>query len=447
MKIPVHFQNIDSIINSLLENGVLLQNKIGVTDAKGRYLYWDKLRFLSPPEGLTSEQWWAGIKYARRQMYKNININDPDGKPFVFLYTDKIMRALHWLDQNASGMFGSSQPILNSQMKNTYLVRSLIEEAINSSQLEGASTTWVVAKEMLRQKRKPTDKHEQMIYNNYIAMQFIREYKKENLTPNLLLELQKILTENTLEDQNHAGCFRTEDEDVKVVSYRGDVLHVPPEAKYIQQRIDDLCTFANQSNSEIFIHPIIKSIILHFLLGYEHPFIDGNGRTARALFYWSMAQQNYWLMEYISISKIIKKAPVKYGKAYLYTETDENDLTYFIEHQLDAIKQAINDLYEYIDKKTKEIESAEALFSSTAKLKGKLNYRQLAVIKHAMKHPGFVYTIAEHQNSHGIAYDTARIDLSQLADKLNFLIKEKSGKGFVFRSPKDLTKRIQNEIK
>lgn len=404
------------------------------------------LRFLPPPKGCSSEQWWASIKYARRQLYKYININDPEGKPFVFLYSDEIMSTLHWLDQNASGMIGSSQPIVNSQMKNTYLIRSLIEEAITSSQLEGASTTWRVAKEMLRQGRKPSDKNEQMIYNNYIAMQFIREYKQEKLTPEILLELQKILTENTLEDEGHAGYFRAMEDDVKVVNYRGDILHVPPASSLLSERVKNLCDFANQTTSENFIHPIIKSIILHFLIGYEHPFVDGNGRTARALFYWSMAQQNYWLIEFISISKIIKTAPVKYGKAYLHTETDENDLTYFIIHQLEIIKEAINDLYLYIDKKTKEIASAEELFSTSKKLKDKLNYRQLALIKHALKHPGFIYKITEHQNSHGIVYQTARTDLLQLSEKFNFLVKEKKGKGFVFRSPRDLTDRIQAQL-
>lgn len=442
MRIPAFPPQTDLDTKVLTRSSAL---KCNITDSKGRYLHWDKLRFLSPPEGSSSEQWWASIKHARRQMYKHININDPNGKSFMFLYSDEIMSSLHWLDQNASGMIGSSLPIVNSQMKNTYLIRSLIEEAITSSQLEGASTTWRVAKEMLRQGRKPSDKNEQMIYNNYIAMQFIREYKQEKLTPQILLELQKILTENTLEDESHSGYFRRVEDDVKVVSYRGDILHVPPAAELLTQRVKNLCDFSNQATSDIFLHPIIKSIILHFLIGYEHPFVDGNGRTARALFYWSMAQQNYWLIEFISISKIIKKAPVKYGKAYLHTETDENDLTYFIIHQLEIIKEAINDLYLYIDKKTKEISSAEELFSTSKKLKDKLNYRQLALIKHALKHPGFIYKITEHQNSHGIVYQTARTDLLQLSDKFNFLMKEKKGKSFVFRSPRDLTDRIQGQ--
>jgi len=425
------------------DNNLKPQERCSITDDKGRYLHWDKLRFLPPPKGLTSEQWWASIKLARRQQYKKIPINDPTGKPFVFLYSDEMMNDLHWLDQNTSGMIGSYQPIVNSQMKNTYLINSLIEESITSSQLEGASTTWRVAKEMLRQGRKPSDKNEQMIFNNYLAMQFIKEYKHEKLTPKMLLELQKIVTQNTLEEEKHAGCFRTQDDIVEVVDNRGEVLHTPPSADLLNNRINNLCDFANQRTTDTFVHPIIKSIILHFLVGYEHPFVDGNGRTARAIFYWSMAKQNYWLMAFISISRIIKKAPAQYGKAYLYTETDENDLTYFIIHQLKVIKEAINDLYEYIDKKTKEIADAEQLFCASTKLKDTLNYRQLVLIRHAMNHPGCIYTIAEHQNSHGIAYETARSDLLQLSDTFNFLIKEKKGKGFVFKAPLNLTTRIK----
>lgn len=440
MKKPVKPPNNSEILSDLLSKGIIVNN---ITDYKGRYLHWDKLRFLPPPEGFTIEQCWASIKYARQKMYKKINIYDPNGRPFVFLYTDAIMKCLHWLDQNASGAIWSSQPIINSQMRNTYLIRSLIEESITSSQLEGASTTLLAAKEMLKQQRKPSDKNEQMIYNNYLAMQYIKEFKQNDLTNNMLLELHKILTENTLEDKGHSGYFRTNAENVNIVNFRDDVLHIPPSADVLLERMKNVIAFANESNSEIFMHPVIKSIILHFLIGYEHPFVDGNGRTARALFYWSMAKQNYGIIEYISISKAIKKSPIKYGKAYLYTETDENDLTYFIEYHLKIIKQAIQDLYDYIDKKLKEIEYTKSLFSRIKELSGKLNYRQLALIKHAIKHPGYIYTIVEHQNSHGIVYDTARLDLTQLSDKFNFLNKQKEGKGFVFTSPHDLMFKIQ----
>ena len=92
------------------------------------------------------------------------------------------------------------------------------------------------------------------------------------------------------------------------------------------------------------MHPAIRAIILHFWLAYDHPFIDGNGRTARALFYWLMLRHGYWLFEFISISEIILKAPVQYGEAFLYTETDQNDLTYFIIHQTEVIRKSMQSL-------------------------------------------------------------------------------------------------------
>ena len=117
----------------------------------------------------------------------------------------------------------------------------------------------------------------------------------------------------------------------------------------------------------------------------------------------------------ISISRIIKKAPVKYARAFLYTETDENDLTYFIIHQLEVIKKAITDLHLYLDKKARDLEFAEKSLHDI-KLDKKLNLRQLTLLRHALKHPRFIYKITEHQNSHGISYETARKDLQQMAD-------------------------------
>ena len=115
-----------------------------------------------------------------------------------------------------------------------------------------------------------------------------------------------------------------------------------------------LCDFANADEASLpFVHPVLRAILLHFMIGYDHPFADGNGRTARALFYWSMARSGYWLMEYTSISHILRKAPARYMRAYLHTETDKNDTTYFLLHQLQTIRQAIAALHDYVAKKSR----------------------------------------------------------------------------------------------
>jgi len=452
MKVPVIPPDCNTVMAASYEQDNTLTWRIlssfSLLDDKGRYLHWDKLRHLPAPEGFSNEQWWVGVKAARQKHYQKLPLLDKQGNPFVFCLPDDVQRQLHWLDRHASGSIQAEEAITNSQKRNTYLIRSLLEEAISSSQLEGASTTRHEAKEMIRQQRSPRDKSEQMIFNNYQAMQFIHENKNELLTPSIVFELQRIVTDKTLDDETMSGRLRCNEDEIHVVDNASqEILHTPPPAKELEQRLQDLCDFANSTDDDegVFLHPVVKAIVLHFMLAFDHPFCDGNGRTARALFYWLMAKQGYWLLEFVSISKVIKAASVKYGKAFLYTETDDNDVTYFLIHQLEVIHQAIKSLHSYLDKKTHDISMTEQLLQNNARLKGKLNFRQLALLKHALKHPRFSYIVQEHQQSHGISYDVARKDLSELSDKLKLLLKTKQGKRYLFVVPSDLEQRIGQE--
>ena len=450
MKIPVSPPEYEATLEAIIERDPdLLFRLMGgatPTDQKGRYLHWDKLRHLTPPEGLSSEEWWFSIKTARRNIYQKTPLLNKQKKPFQFATPTKVLRQLHWLDRYAAGNIQSNEAITNAQTRNTYLIRSLIEEAINSSQLEGASTTRDVAKEMIRQNRAPKDVSEHMILNNYHAMQFIREIKDDALTPSIVIELQQILTRNTL-DENEVGRFRTGSDNIHVVDRATEkYLHTPPIATQLPERMQRLCDFATHDSSpdtdDIFLHPVVKAITLHFMLAYDHPFCDGNGRTARALFYWAMAKQGYWLMEFISISRVIKQAPVQYAKAFVYTETDEDDLTYFLLHQLDVIHKAVDALHAFLDEKVQGVNDAKQLLTSNPRLRGKLNFRQLALLRHALKHPRFSYVVQEHQQSHGISYDVARKDLLEMSDTLGLLVKTKQGRRYFFVAPNDLEQRV-----
>ena len=111
----------------------------------------------------------------------------------------------------------------------------------------------------------------------------------------------------------------------------------------------------------------------------------------------------------------------------------------------DVIHQAIEALHEYLDKKTRDISATEKLLQNNKKLKGKLNFRQLALLRHALKHPRFTYVIQEHQQSHGISYDVARKDLSELADDMGLLLKTKQGKQYFFVVPNDFEERVNQK--
>jgi len=446
MKMPLAPPNFQELFQKIANEstkklGELLSYRIQA-DPRGNYYHWDKLRHLKlPPHDLTHESWWLAIKFTRRALYKNIPHSDKHGNPFVFAEPDMVRRLLHEIDIHGGGELKASEQVANPNTRDTYLINSLIEEAITSSQLEGAATTRKVAKAMLREKRKPRDKSETMILNNYNAMEFINDNSNEELTPELIFELHKILTVNTLNNPTAVGKLRTSDE-----IYVGDerdatILHIPPTAKELKNRIRNLCEFANASSTSGFLHPVIRAIILHFLLAYDHPFEDGNGRTARALFYWSMLKQGYWTMEFISISRILKAAPAKYARAYLHTETDENDVTYFIVHQLGVINRAINDLLEYLRRKSNELKTVEDLVKKSLALQSLLNYRQIALINRALKRPEAIFYVNSHRGAHNVTYDTARTDLLKLVE-LGILEKTKIGKAFVFSASENLNQKL-----
>jgi Fic family protein len=447
MHIPLTPPKYGELLDEIIENSPKKLNEIfslGIApDPRGTYYHWDKLRHLkSPPNGLNHREWWFGVKSARRSIYQQIPHKDKDGIPFVFGEPKNMHRLLHEIDIHGGGELKASAQVANPNTRETYLINSLIEEAITSSQLEGAATTRKVAKEMLRQKRAPRDRSERMIVNNYFAMEHINDIANEDLTPSLILELQRILTVNTLENRNAEGNWRKTD-DIYVGDERdATIIHVPPSYKEIPNRIESICSFANETNVKEFLHPVIRAIILHFLLAYDHPFEDGNGRTARALFYWSMRRQGYWTMEFVSISRILKNAPAQYTRSYLYTETDDNDVTYFILHQLRVILRAIEELLDYLRVKSEEHREFENLIRKSTSLQRALNHRQISILNRALKNPDAVFTVASHRGSHNVTYDTARTDLLKLVD-YGLLEKTKSGRAFVFIPSANLGSKLR----
>lgn len=407
----------------------------------GKYLHWDDLLHRTPPDELSHEEWWLGIKTARISSANHLPLlADKNGNQFSYNLVDPIPELLHEIDLRVGGRIEMPSQVTNPETRDRYYVESLIEEAITSSQLEGASTTRRVAKEMFRSGRKPRGRSEIMIVNNYYAMKMIADLKTEKMTPGHVLRIHERVTRGTLDDPAAEGRFRKASEDIYIGDNEGQVFHRPPQADTLRDRVDAMCEFFNSASEKPFIHPVLRSIFLHFWMGYDHPFVDGNGRCARALFYWSLLHQGYWLCEYISISQILLKAPSKYGLSFLYTETDDNDLTYFLLYHLNVICRSIEELHKFIHRRTRQLKALE----SKVKNLDTFNHRQRDLLSHAMRHPGHQYTINAHKTYHGVVYQTARTDLLELHERGLFNM-EKVGRKWVFDAPGDLAERLACE--
>ena len=411
----------------------------------GRYRHWDTIRRMTPPEGLSPEEWWFAIKTARLSERRPVPLLDRYGNDFGYTIPDDMLRMLRLVDLEVGGSLSVSGDAITPEHRDRLIRSSLEEEAITSSQLEGAATTRRVAKEMIRSGRPPRDESERMILNNFRLMQRVRGLSASPLSPEIVVALQEVATEGTLAPGLQGLRQPGRDDDVAVYDRNGaTVLHRPPPASELPGRLAEMCAFANTTEDQpgTFLHPALRAISLHFWLGYDHPFVDGNGRTARALFYWSMLRQGFWLAEFLPISRLIRQAPARYARSFLYTETDGNDLTYFFLSQLSILERAAADFRAYRDRKRREMRETRALLTPASGM----NHRQVALLGHALRHPGRTYTIKSHQASHGVTYPTARKDLLDLSDKglLDQRQLQRQGRALVFTSPPDLGDRLRD---
>lgn len=387
-----------NLLNNPLHNAVF--NKI-----HDEYMYWDKAKYLAP-KGVDANVFWQAVKLKRDISRIDINFGSLN---FHFTVTGRMQQMLHEFDMKFGGNMESGGIIPEKDHK-VYLVSSIMEEAIASSQMEGASTTRKVAKEMLRKQMSPTNKSQQMIANNYATIQYLVEHKDETFSIGSLLNIHRLISSKTLERATDEGAFRPGDNIMVMNSISGEVVHTPPPAKDLEKLLEGLCDFANGNSKEPFIHPIIKGIIIHFMLAYFHPFVDGNGRTARSLVYWYLLKNGYWMTEYLSISRIIYRSKAKYERSFLYAEMDGLDLTYFIMYNMLAMKKAYEELKEYLQRKIREQQSLLS-FHGTCEI----NERQAYIIRIFSETPNTVLTAKELTSRFSVGIKTIRSDLQRLA--------------------------------
>jgi len=443
MKFPALPPDIGAVIEASAQKGLANLSRIiaarTIVDDEGRYLHWDDLRFRTPPAGLSTEEWWAAVRTARDAASQQIALADKTNTPFTFCEPPPLKALLRNLDMNAGGALAADSTGLSSGEGRLYLARSLAEEPFASSFIEGAATTRQIAKKLILEGRKPRTKDERMVLNNYLAMQFVKTHKDEPLTLAMLLELHRLVTTDTLSNPADAGRLRTTDDVWVVDDINNEILHQPPPAATLAERLDALIGFANDKpDSRNWIHPLLHAFTLHFMLSYEHPFVDGNGRVARALFYWAALKQGYWLIEYVSISSVIAESTIQYGRSFLLTETDRGDLTYFLLYQAKTLDTAIARLMTYVEKKRAEVGAFEQRLADKHRPDA-FNHRQSWLLNEFARNRLATITVDEHRQRHGVSYLTARQDLEALV-KLKCLRRKKNGRQVAYYPAGDLLK-------
>jgi Fic family protein len=338
-------------------------------------------------------------------------------KKFWFYPADCIYEKAHHIEKKGMELY---QRIIGHQsFAKDFIVDAAIEEAITSAIYEGANSTRAKAKELIELNKTPKNKDEWMLLNNFKAMMWIKDHQEREVTLDVIKEVHAVVTKNTLseDDVNFSGKFRND----RVFVWSGsDIKHEGISHEKVEVALKEAIEVTTKHMR--YFPPLLKGMLLHYLIAYIHPFFDGNGRTARTLFYFKSMRNNLKFVELLSVSAYLKNHGKQYEKSFEKVKESEMDLTYFIDFNLDALKTALEKVSEKIEFLVK---------IANLKKTYELTDQQIGLLQRVALHKFRKYDIEKYAESIGKSREIARQELKQLAE-LKLLEEAKEGKKFVY---------------
>ncbi|MFG1592826.1 Fic family protein [Halobacteriovorax sp. CON-3] len=380
-----------------------------------RYTPLDDIKYRLDSLGVSLRDWpevKGTIQRLRRASSIPLYVEEID-KKFWFYPADCINKKLHQIESLGGSLFDLIQRHQN--FKQEFLINAAVEEAITSAIYEGANSTRSKAKALISSGEKPKDKDEYMLINNYLAMKWIKENVSKQVSKDLILKVHEIVSQNTLEgdDANFSGKFRNN----KV--YVGT--HEGIDYTKIEDTIDEVIELT--TNNPRYLHGLIKGILLHYFTAYIHPFFDGNGRTARTLFYFKAMKNNLKFVELLSISANLKQHSKRYEKSFDLVKEHQLDLTYFIDFCLDSLLLSLKKVQEKVNFliTISELITRDGLSETQVSLLQKMALNKYKAI-----------SIEEYALDINKSREISRRELKDLKVK-GYVFEHKQGKKFVYK--------------
>ena len=382
-----------------------------------QYLHWDQLRQKQIPiVGVNHKQWWQLLKAKRRARTQALPFVNYQGLPYYWVLDDRLVKKLMAVERYLRTQL---EPVFNQCVP----CEAFLSEAVMSLLLSGASIDTDAALDLLSTGR-PATAGEQPVLNHYAALMELFAHSTHALDDTLLQRMWSA----TVGRSFTADDWRTDDAPV-VYSIDGiDIIRTPLPRAGIPEQLKKLYAFANQPDEDYpgFMHPIIKALLLNYRVIEDRPFKEANSRVANALFYWQLLKSGYSVLASVSSSAVIAEQLSAYYQHFLYVESDDNDLTYFLLQQLDVLLIAMT---RYHDQLRARLTAHAQMTEQTGTQE--LNPRQLTILYEMRTHPEREYRLATYKQRFDVTYETSRTDLMQLA-RQKLAKQHKIGKAFVY---------------
>lgn len=403
-----------------------------IETTQSEYIAPDKVKHILNNYGFKRTDWEKGLKD------KIINLRKTNAFPlflesinkkFWFYPTDEIYQRISKLEKRGEKLY---QEVCNKSfvLKDDFEVNAQQEEAITSAIYEGANTTRSEAKKFINSNdNTPRSIAHWMILNNFLANNWINENKKLPLSKEIVLTLHEKICKNTLdeEDAPFLGKFR----DDKVV-VGNEKTHVGVDHGLITKSLDEAIEIITSERR--YLHPLLKGIILHYFIAYIHPFFDGNGRTARTLFYFKCLKHDLNWVNFLSISASLKAPGKGYENSFKEVKNNDWDVTYFIIYCLKSLEKAL----EIVEGKVENLLKIPTIMNPF-----NLSKDQVLLLQRGYLYKYRSFSIKEHAENIGKTDESARIELKELVAH-NFLFEEKRKNKLFFTVNRD---EIDEQIK
>ena len=196
------------------------------------------------------------------------------------------------------------------------------------------------------------DIQEVINYRNVVELLDELVHKRGGYTEDMLMELQRASVERIV-PEDKVGVFRTTQVIIKNEA-TGEVILRPPSSAEVQPMVSEFVAWLNDDKSKE-LHPVLRAGITHYILVAIHPFVEGNGRTVRALSTLVLMKEGYNIKRFFSIEEHFDQDPSAYYQAFKEVDVQsleiaERDLTSWLDYFTHALAVELNKIKDQVRK-------------------------------------------------------------------------------------------------
>jgi Fic family protein len=300
------------------------------------------------------------------------------------------------------------------------------EEAIvrtvhHGTHIEGNELNFTEAEKVLAGVKivgRERDIQEVLNYRN--VLKFIESFQNTDISDETVKHVHSLVADKILPDAV-VGEFRKSQVVVKN-SQTGEVTFRPPPAVEVPFLVSDFLQWLNQTSSDD-IHPTLKAGITHYELVRIHPFLDGNGRVARAVATLSLFKDGYDIKRFFSLEEYYDREPMNYYTALQSVASENGNLTHWLEYFIEGLAIELTRIKE----KVKSLSTDLKIKKSMGGQQLALSERQIKIVEYIQEN-GFLQNKAFFELFPMISEDTVLREIKDLMKK-SIIQKQGSTKG------------------